>query len=146
MRGMMGAEVGIFLKTVRKADLNITTAEWIGLASRLREPISHTRAVLASTDPVALDYHAMKYVLYPNSQIPLHNPDNLNGPLYHDLKHCAEKSGFVFDEKHVAVKSYDFQKQTMQDDRNLVVSGKMRWGYEPTILMKYMAMRFLSGA
>ncbi len=109
-------------------------------------PISRTRAVLASKDPVALDYHATKYVLFPNSQIPVHNPDNLKGPLYHVLKRCADQSGFIFDETHVAVKSYDFQKQSMQDDRNLVVSGKMRWGYEPKILMKYMEMRFLGGA
>ena len=144
--GMLGAEIAVFMNTIRKADLNITTAEWIGLSSRTEPPISRTRAVLASKDPVALDYHATKYVLFPNSQIPVHNPDNLKGPLYHVLKRCADQSGFIFDETHVAVKSYDFQKQSMQDDRNLVVSGKMRWGYEPKTLMKYMGMRFLGGA
>ena len=144
--GMLGAEIAVFMNTIRKADLNITTAEWIGLSSRTEPPISRTRAVLASKDPVALDYHATKYVLFPNSQIPVHNPDNLKGPLYHVLKRCADQSGFIFDETHVAVKSYDFQKQSMQDDRNLVVSGKIRWGYEPKILMKYMEMRFLGGA
>ena len=58
--GMLGAEVGVFMKTIRKADLNITTAEWIGISSRVDPPIAHTRALLASTDPVALDYHAYK--------------------------------------------------------------------------------------
>ncbi|MFX0195368.1 MAG: twin-arginine translocation signal domain-containing protein, partial [Candidatus Hodarchaeota archaeon] len=32
--GMLGGEVGTYLTTIRKAFLNITTAEWIGLTSR----------------------------------------------------------------------------------------------------------------
>jgi hypothetical protein len=73
--GMLGAEVGVFMNAIRRADLNITTAEWTGLASRVDPPAARTRAVLASSDPVALDYHAFKYVLYPNSGIKVHNPD-----------------------------------------------------------------------
>ena len=46
--GMLGAEIGAFMNSIRKADLNITTAEWTGLASRTDPPVAHTRAVLAS--------------------------------------------------------------------------------------------------
>jgi hypothetical protein len=43
--GMMGAEIGMFMNTVRKADLNIATAEWVGLSSRTDPPIARTRAI-----------------------------------------------------------------------------------------------------
>jgi len=36
--GMLGGEIGTFMNTVRKADLNITTAHWTGLASRTDLP------------------------------------------------------------------------------------------------------------
>ncbi len=36
--GMLGKEIGTFMKTIRKADLNITTAEWIGLSDRKKPP------------------------------------------------------------------------------------------------------------
>jgi hypothetical protein len=78
--GMIGAEIGVFLNSIRKADLNITTAEWVGLASRTATPVARTRAVLACEDPVALDYHATKYILFPNSKIAFHNPDNPESP------------------------------------------------------------------
>ena len=71
--GMLGKEIGTFMKTIRKADLNITTAEWVGLSSRTDPPVVQTKAVLASTDPVALDYHAAKYLLFPNSNLAIHN-------------------------------------------------------------------------
>lgn len=54
-----GAEIGAFMKIIRKADPKITTAEWVGLASSVHPPVAHTQAVLASGDPVALDYHAI---------------------------------------------------------------------------------------
>jgi hypothetical protein len=45
--GMLGAAIGMFMQTIRKADLNITTAEWVGLSSRTDPPVVQTRAVLA---------------------------------------------------------------------------------------------------
>lgn len=142
--GMMGAEIGLFLETIRKADLNITTAEWTGMISRIEPPIAHTRAVLACKDPVALDYHAAKYILYPNSRIPIHNPDHRQGPLYQDLVRCAEKSNNIFDEKHVGVVSYDFNKNSFQDDSSLDIEGDIKWwGNNFKSLVKYMALRFL---
>ena len=73
--GMLGAEIGVFMNTIRKADLNITTAEWVGLASRTEPPVAQTRSILACTEPVAFDYPASKYILQPNSKLSIHQPD-----------------------------------------------------------------------
>lgn len=140
--GMIGAEIAVLLNTIRKADLNITTAEWIGLASRTEPPVARTKAVLASTDPVALDFHATKYLLYTNSRVSVHNPDDKKSPLHQYLLKCAEKGGGIFDEKHVAVKSYDFKTKGFQDDDELVLIGEKTWGRDLKILMKYLVLRY----
>jgi hypothetical protein len=140
--GMLGAEIAVFMKTIRKADLNITTAEWIGLSSRTDPPVAHTRAVLASTDPVALDYHATKYLLYPNSGISFHNPDNREGSLYQYVFKCSEEGGGVFDERHVAVKSYDFNAMALQSNPGFIVKSQRIWGFDVKNLMKYFSYSF----
>ncbi|MBE0556947.1 MAG: DUF362 domain-containing protein, partial [Proteobacteria bacterium] len=99
--GILGKAIGTYMKSIRIADLNITTAEWIGLTSRTNPPVARTRTILASTDPVALDYHAAKYLLYPNSKVPIHDPDNKKSPLRQYLVKCAEESGGVQDETRV---------------------------------------------
>lgn len=139
--GMMGAEVAMFMNTIRKADLNIIAAEWVGLASRTEPQVSHTRTVLVSTDPVALDYHATKYLLYPNSNIPIHNPDNEQSPLSHYLIKCAENGGGVFDETQVTVKSYDLKNNSFQTDDNLAIIGETTWGSHLKTLYKYLRFR-----
>ena len=139
--GSMGAEVAMFMNKIRKADLNIIAAEWIGLASRTEPPVAHTKTVLVSKDPVALDYHATKYMLYPNSNIPIHNPDNENSPLNQYLIKCAEFGGGVFDEKQVAVKSYDLKTKSFQTDDDLEIIGETTWGSHWKTLMKYLVFR-----
>jgi hypothetical protein len=139
--GMLGLEVGIFLNTIRRPDLNITTAEWIGLSTRTEPPVAHTRAVCASTDPVALDYHTSKYLLYPNSRIQLHNPDNVNSPFYSDLQKCSEQAGCILDERYVDIQSFDFFVQRLQKDDELVVVGEKTWGYDIKSLLKYFLTR-----
>ena len=140
--GMLGAEIAVFMKTIRKADLNITTAEWIGLSSRTELPVARTRAVLASTDPVALDYHATKYLLYPNSGNSVHNPDNRQGALYQYVFKCSEEGGGVFDESHVAVVSYDYNAMDLQRSPSFVVRGQRVWGFDVKNLMKYFTSRY----
>ena len=139
---MLGAEVGVFLNTVRKADLNITAAEWVGLVSRVDPPVARTRAVLASTDPVALDYHSGKYVLFPNSKLAIHDPDNVKSPFRQYLATCAEKSGCVLDESRVDVVSYDIGNKRIRND-DLVLHGEMDWGRDPKSLLKYIYLRFM---
>jgi hypothetical protein len=140
-RGMLGKEVGIFMNTIRRADLNITTAEWVGLSSRTDPPVAQTRAVLASIDPVALDYHAAKYVLYPNSRLFIHSPDEPKSPVRHYLKECCDAGGGVLDESLVKVISYDFAKRGLQEDDELVVLGQKHWGTNARALLKYFVLR-----
>jgi hypothetical protein len=139
---MVGAEIAMFMNTVRKADLNITTAEWVGLASRTETPVARTRALLACKDPVALDYHASKYVLYPNSDMWLHNPDNPESPLNQYLTKCAEHGGGEINESKVDVKSWDFKTGRLQEDNELVVKGEREWGRDLKTLIKYFYLRY----
>jgi hypothetical protein len=141
--GMLGLEIGMFLNTIRKPDINLTTAEWVGLSTRTDPPAARTRAVCACTDPVALDYHTAKYVLYPNSRIRIHNPDYSNGPYYHDLQKCSEQSGCIFDEQYVDIQSFDFSTQKMQKDDELAITGEITWGSHVKSLFKYFVTKFL---
>lgn len=140
--GVMGAEVAMFMNTIRKADLNIIAAEWVGLASRTEPPVAHTKTVLVSADPVALDYHSAKYLLYANSSISIHNPDNEESPFHHYLMKCAENGGGVFDETQVVIKSYDVETNSFQNDDNLVIIGETTWGNHLKTLYKHFNFRF----
>jgi hypothetical protein len=140
--GMIGAEIGVYLSTIRRADLNIVTAEWVGLASRTDLPAAHTRAVLACADPVALDFHAAKYLLHPNSGIKFHSPEDPNSPTCQYLKACADHGGGVFDESRVAVTSFDLRAGRLQTGDELVVAAEKEWGRDAKTLGKYLLMRY----
>jgi hypothetical protein len=140
--GLIGAEVGLFMKTIRRADLNITTAEWVGLSSRTEHPVARTRAVLASEDPVALDYHGSKYLLYPNSKLSIHDPDRKTGPLYQYLSRCAESGGGILDERMVSVRSFNIQKRRLEQDHELAVTGDRHWGTNPRSFLIYLVLRY----
>jgi hypothetical protein len=114
----------------------------VGLASRTEPPVARTRAVLASTDPVALDFHSSKYVLYPNSGIAYHNPEDPGRPTFQYLKACAEHGGGIFDEGRVAVKSFDLKAGRLQADHELVVVGERQWGKDPKSVLKYFLFRY----
>ena len=139
--GMLGTAIGTFIRTIRKADLHVTTAEWVGLASRVDLPASRTRAVLAGTDPVALDFHAAKYILYPNSGIFVHDPENERGPLYQYLAKAAECGAGILDETLVNVNSFDFAKRGWQTDGELAVVGEKFWGSDLRAIAKYLCLR-----
>jgi uncharacterized protein (DUF362 family) len=90
-----GGALGKFIRDIRKPDLNIITAHWVGWGSRWNEKkSSYPKALLASYDPVALDYVAAKYVLLPETPPTedvisrLNNPDLHDGPFYKFLKEC----------------------------------------------------------
>jgi hypothetical protein len=83
------------MKTIRKADLNIVTAEWVGWGSR-GDPAKATRmrTILASEDPVSLDYYGAKYLLYPLSRNrKYHDPDNLKSSVRKFLELSLETLG-----------------------------------------------------
>ena len=139
--GMLGAEIGYFLKMVRRPFLNITTAEYCGLIDRTELPVARTRVVAASVDPVALDFHMAKYVLYPNSRIPLHDPEDPKSPTRQSLEQCALYGDYCFDEKYVDLEAFDFAKKTIQRDDELEVQGDKEWGSGLKPLLKYSAAR-----
>lgn len=141
--GMLGAEVGHFLKTVRRPFLNITTAEFCGLVHRIGLPVARTRAVAASKDPVALDVHAAKYILFPNSGISKHDPENRRSPAAQYLKQCARTGGYCYDETEVDVRSFDLTTGRLQEAEELVVRGEREWGADPRSLLKYAILRAL---
>jgi hypothetical protein len=142
---MIGRAVGTYLKTIRKADLNIITADWVGLSSRTDPPVARTRAVLASTDPVALDYHAAKYLLYSNSKLGIHEPGRKGSPAREYLEECAKTGGGVFDEGKVKVLSHDLAAGRMQRADEMAIRGEITWGTDPKALLKYIVLR-LKGA
>jgi hypothetical protein len=110
--GAMGRAVGHFIKTIRKADLNIITAEYAGHQGRWRPP-AHTKTVLASTDPVALNYYAGKYVLYPlgGKRAEYNNPDNMRGTFRKYLELCCAEGIGTLNEAEMVVHNFDFGKE-----------------------------------
>jgi len=141
--GMLGGEIGCFMNSVRKADINITSAEWVGLASRTDLPAARPRAIIACSDPVALDYHNAKYILHPNSSISLHDPDHVAGPLYPELKKCADLTGYQLDERHVKIVSHDCGTAQTVENPGTTILGSTEWGMDFMSLLKYLFMRFV---
>ncbi len=93
-----GGALGKFVKSIRFPDLNIITAEWVGWGSRRDVSKScKPNTILASKDPVSLDYVATRDVLYKNTPAEqetyrqLNDPTNKNGPLWKFLKCCHEQ-------------------------------------------------------
>ncbi|HAH19539.1 MAG TPA: hypothetical protein DCL49_01385 [Candidatus Omnitrophica bacterium] len=106
----MGGAIGTFMNTIRKADLNIVTAEWVGFASRTDTRLAtRTKTILASTDPVALDYYGAKNILFPlgGSAAQLNNPDDKNGPFRKYLELCAIQGIGTLDEQKIKILSRD---------------------------------------
>jgi len=89
-----GGPLGYFMKTIRKADMNIVTGEWVGWGSRT-DPAKAAKmqTILGSTDPIALDYYSSKYILFPLSQRDYHNPDNPKSPVRKFLEIALESLG-----------------------------------------------------
>lgn len=101
--GATGGAVGHFMKTIRQADLNIIAAEYVGNEGRQEKPV-HARTLLASVDPVALDYYAAKHVLLPlgGSQAKFNNPDWHAGPFRRILESChAEGIGTLNEDQMI---------------------------------------------
>lgn len=86
--------LGFFMKTVRMPDLHIITAEWVGWGGRTdTEKRVRARTILASKDPVALDYYAANEVLLANTPkkgkyIRLNDPKIKDGPFHRFINEC----------------------------------------------------------
>lgn len=87
--------LGFFMKKIRKADLNIITAEWVGWGDRIdTNKAARSRTILAGTDPVALDYYGAKHLILPFSgNAKFHDPDSLTSPIHRFLVLAAKELG-----------------------------------------------------
>ena len=78
--------LGKLMTQVIYPDLNILDANYIGVSSRgpasSYESAYRANIVLASKNPIALDYYAGKYILYPLTRFERHNPDNKDTSRY----------------------------------------------------------------
>lgn len=75
----LGETCGKMVVSVRAPVLNIMDCIWVSHKSLAGYPASTTfraNRIVASQDPVALDYWAAKYILYPIDNNPSHHPDN----------------------------------------------------------------------
>jgi len=115
-----GGAVGYFMRNIRFADLNIISAEWAGWGSRVDTSLrTSTKSVLASKDPVALDYYAFKNVLLPvtpkearsinlnYSFYDCNDPDRKDSRLRWYLKECHEQGIGNFTQDKVKVHKAD---------------------------------------
>ncbi|MCU0236763.1 MAG: DUF362 domain-containing protein [Acidobacteria bacterium] len=73
----LGETCGKMMALVRPPVLNIIDAIWVSLTALKGHPVDTTRrrnTLVASQDPVALDYWTAKHVLYPIDGNPRHHP------------------------------------------------------------------------
>lgn len=114
----MGGTVGRFMKTIRFPDLNIITAEWVGYGSRTNLDLrAHTKTILASTDPVALDFYAAKHILLIATKeakngkpfIELNDPTKSENPFRKYLEECHKQGIGTMDERKMKVHEYEYR-------------------------------------
>jgi len=77
----LGETCGKMMVSVRPPVLNIIDAIWVSHTALKGFPVDTTRqlnTLVASQDPVALDYWAAKHVIYPIDGNLRHHPDNAN--------------------------------------------------------------------
>ncbi len=107
-----GGVLGRFMKDIRKPDLNIITAIKVGWGSRTDpQKMAQPNALIASTDPVALDFWAAKHVLLketikakaPEKFVRLNNPESEDGPFFRFLQECRRELGGTLNEKKMRV-------------------------------------------
>jgi len=111
-----GGAVGMFNREVRRADLYLTSAEWCGPNGRIYLNPVETKIVLASADPLALDYWASKHVMYPlGGWYPeYNNPDNEDGPFRKFLNFYLEQAQWgTLTESEMFVQGFDFENPTV---------------------------------
>lgn len=101
-----GGVLGSFMKNIRRADLNIITANRVGWGSRTDTEMAYQADILtASTDPVALDFWSCANVLLPATKkagaeeyyLKLNDPEIEDGPLRLFLEECRRELGGTSD-------------------------------------------------
>jgi len=107
-----GGVLGKYMKEIRRADLNIITAVKVGWGGRLNTDMAYQAdTVLASTDPVALDYWATANLLYPITRevdapeyyLKMNNPGPDDSPLRLFLGECRRELGGTMDPNKIEI-------------------------------------------
>ena len=107
-----GGVLGKFMKVIRPVDLHIITAINIGWGSRTDTTKAYqANTVLASKDPIALDYIASVQVLLEATKkvnadeyyIELNDASNKNNPFFHFLEECRRELGGTIDPNLIEV-------------------------------------------
>ena len=108
-----GGPLGCFMRNIRKADLNIVTAEWVGWGSRTDiTKATRKRTILAGTDPIALDYCSAKYFLFPLSHKKYHDADNQKSSTRKFLELAREALGEgTLDEAKIKIRVHDYSEE-----------------------------------
>ncbi len=98
-----GGALGHWMRTVRRPDLHVVTAEWIGWGSRTHpEMAARPGTSLAAIDPVTLDAVAGREVLLPATRaagaagapfLPYNDPDREEGPFRRFLLEAQREMG-----------------------------------------------------
>lgn len=104
----LGETCGKMMAAVRPPVLNIVDAIWVSHAALKGFPADATRrrnTLVASQDPVALDYWAAKYVIYPIDGNPRHHPghENIKRWLQAAEQTINERGGLYHPEWGIAV-------------------------------------------
>jgi hypothetical protein len=96
-----GGAIGYWLHAIRRADLHMSCAEYVGRETRWENEAFQAKSVAISTDPVALDYYVGKNILFPaggpygmggqDAAQPWSNDPTLATGYYHlTLEHCRD--------------------------------------------------------
>jgi hypothetical protein len=112
-----GGALGKFMTSIRMPDLNIITADWVGWGSRTDTTKSaKPRAILASRDPVALDFIAARDVLLkatPHNEETyrmLNDPTRPDGPFHKFIRECHLQGIGNLDPGRIRVNRTDIQQ------------------------------------
>lgn len=99
--GGLGNACGKMMVSVRTPVLNILDAVWVSYSSLKGYPANTTyraNQILASQDPVALDYWGAKYIIYPIDDNANHNPDSpVISQWLSDAETIVNERGGLFD-------------------------------------------------
>jgi hypothetical protein len=106
----LGETCGSMIVNVRPPVLNIIDAIWVSLSALSGYPESQAHRanqIIASQDPAAVDYWALKYILYPIDQNPRHHPDfsGINAWLTNAISIINAQGGIFRPEQSIFVKT-----------------------------------------
>jgi len=108
--GGLGETCGKMMASVRTPVLNIMDAIWVSQGGLMGYPASATtraNTILASQDPVALDFWSAKYVLYPIDNNERHRPDHagIDAWLTAARDTINDRGGFAQTDRGILVKN-----------------------------------------